>query len=135
MVIPAVPGRFMFVAATATAAAGALVCWMHIRRRRRRQSEPVMGYAALIGSTPLVTIQSLSNLTGRTISVKCEHMNPGGTGKDRIAQAMIAAAVHDGRLQPGGCVVEGTSGSTGIALASLCASMGYKCIIVMPVRF
>jgi len=125
--------RCVVVAATATAAVGALVCWAHSRRKRRLQSGAVMGYAALIGNTPLVTIQSLSELTGRTISVKCEHMNPGGTGKDRIAQAMIAAAVHDGRLQPGGCVIEGTSGSTGIALASLCASMGYKCIIVMPV--
>lgn len=109
--------------------------WVHARRRRKRRTGAAMGYAALIGNTPLVTLQSLSELTGRTISVKCEHLNPGGTGKDRIALAMIDEAVRDGRLRPGGSVVEGTSGSTGIALASLCASLGYKCIIVMPVGY
>jgi cysteine synthase len=61
-----------------------------------------------------------------------EYLNPGGTGKDRIAVSMIDAAVASGQLQPGGTVVEGTSGSTGISLASVCRARGFKCTIVMP---
>lgn len=59
-------------------------------------------------------------------------MNPGGTSKDRIAARMIAEAEANGTLRAGGTVVEGTSGSTGICLASLCRAKGYQCIIVMP---
>ena len=94
---------------------------------------PRKGYASLIGDTPMVELASLSALTGRTILAKAEHRNPGGTGKDRIARAMIEEAEARGLLGPaGGTVVEGTSGSTGIALAALCAAKGYRCVIVMP---
>lgn len=61
-----------------------------------------------------------------------EYLNPGGTSKDRIAASMINEAEASGELTEGGTVVEGTSGSTGICLASLCRAKGYRCIIVMP---
>mmetsp|Transcript_58083 Transcript_58083/g.131610 ORF Transcript_58083/g.131610 Transcript_58083/m.131610 type:complete len:405 (-) Transcript_58083:112-1326(-) len=116
----------------AAVALGSMSWWVWIRRKTARASKRRHGYAALIGETPMITLESLSRLTGRNISVKCEHLNPGGTGKDRIALAMVEEAEVTGRLGPGGTVVEGTSGSTGIALAALCASKGYRCIIVMP---
>ena len=116
-----------------TVAAGA-IGWELWRRRTNshRNAQREDGYSALVGNSPLIRLSSLSNLTGRDIFVKCEYLNPGGTGKDRIALAMIEEAERDGRLRPGGTVVEGTSGSTGIALAALCASKGYRCLIVMP---
>ena len=118
------------------AALAPLVVWfLHKRSANERVELPVkkhQGYSALIGNTPLVTLRSLSEITGRTISVKCEYLNPGGTGKDRIALSMIEEAESQGLLKPGGTVVEGTSGSTGIALAAICASKGYRCIVVMP---
>lgn len=105
----------------------------HRRRRRRRERHGERsGYAALIGNTPMVELRSLSQLCGRRILAKAEFLNPGGTGKDRIARAMIEEAERTGRLRPGGTVIEGTSGSTGIALAALCAAKGYRCVIVMP---
>lgn len=61
-----------------------------------------------------------------------EYLNPGGTSKDRVAANMIAEAEASGVLKAGGTVVEGTSGSTGICLASLCSAKGYRCVIVMP---
>jgi cysteine synthase A len=61
-----------------------------------------------------------------------ESLNPGGTGKDRAALSMISAAEAAGMLRPGGTVVEGTSGSTGISLAGICNAKGYKCVIFMP---
>lgn len=63
---------------------------------------------------------------------KVEYLNPGGTSKDRVAANMIAEAEAGGVLKAGGTVVEGTSGSTGICLASLCRAKGYRCVIVMP---
>ena len=123
------------VGATLVAAVGCAYFWKrrHAGRCSIPQTKPGHeGYAALIGNTPLVELKSLSRLTGRTILVKCEHLNPGGTGKDRIARAILAEAEANGYLKPGGTVVEGTSGSTGIALAALCASRGYCCLIVMP---
>jgi cysteine synthase A len=61
-----------------------------------------------------------------------ESMNPGGTGKDRATMYMLREALKSGQLKPGGCVYEGTSGSTGISLASLCNAKGYGLKIVMP---
>jgi cysteine synthase A len=89
-------------------------------------------YSRRIGSTPMVELRSLSKLTGCRVLAKVEYANPGGTGKDRIALAMIEEAERDGRLRPGGTVVEGTSGSTGISLSALSAARGYRCVIVMP---
>lgn len=86
----------------------------------------------LVGNTPLVEIESLSKKTGCRILAKCEFMNPGGSVKDRAAKAMIASAEKSGKLMPGGVLVEGTAGNTGIGLATLAASRGYHCIISMP---
>ncbi|MBP3884819.1 MAG: cysteine synthase A [Olsenella sp.] len=85
----------------------------------------------LIGSTPLV---DLSALVGGSATVlgKCESANPGGSAKDRIARAMLDAAERDGSLEPGGTVIEPTSGNTGVGLAMLSAARGYRMILVMP---
>ena len=85
----------------------------------------------LIGQTPLVKLRALSP-PGRTVWGKCEHLNPGGSVKDRICLAMIEAAERDGRLRPGATVVEPTSGNTGIGLALVCARKGYKLVLAMP---
>lgn len=77
-------------------------------------------------------LRSLSRATGCRVFAKAEFLNPGGTSKDRVALQMIEEAERAGRLRPGGTVVEGTSGSTGIALAALCRARGYRCLIVMP---
>ncbi|CAM9535731.1 unnamed protein product, partial [Heterosigma akashiwo] len=86
----------------------------------------------MIGNTPLVRLKSLSDATGCEILAKAEHLNPGGTGKDRIALQMIEECEKRGLLREGGTVVEGTSGSTGISLALVCRARGYRCVIVMP---
>lgn len=86
----------------------------------------------LVGNTPLVEIGSLSKLTGNRILAKCEFMNPGGSVKDRAAKAMILAAEKSGLLKPGGVLVEGTAGNTGIGLATFARARGYRCIISMP---
>jgi cysteine synthase len=86
----------------------------------------------LVGGTPLVELRSLSIKTGSRIFAKCEFMNPGGSIKDRAAKFMIAKAERGGLLKPGGVIVEGTAGNTGIGLATLASSRGYRCIISMP---
>jgi len=90
------------------------------------------GFAAAIGNTPLIRLASLSAETGCEILGKAEFMNPGGSVKDRAARAIIDEAERSGRLQHGGTVVEGTAGNTGIGLAHVCNTRGYRCIIVMP---
>jgi cysteine synthase A len=91
------------------------------------------GFVGSVGATPLVKIESLSRLTGCTILGKAEHLNPGGSVKDRAARFMVVAAERAGALTPGkGIVVEGTAGNTGIGLALMCRARGYRCIIVMP---
>jgi cysteine synthase A len=89
------------------------------------------GYEDLIGNTPMIRLNKLSTILKREIFVKMESMNPSGTGKDRAALAMIRAAEEEQQTKLR-AVVEGTSGSTGIALAPLCASRNYQLIIVMP---
>jgi cysteine synthase A len=86
----------------------------------------------LIGETPVVRLWSLSPEGGATIWGKCEHLNPGGSVKDRICLAMIEAAEAEGRLAPGDTIVEPTSGNTGIGLALVCARKGYKLVLTMP---
>lgn len=86
----------------------------------------------LIGNTPLLRLNEASKLTGCEILGKAEFLNPGQSVKDRAALSIIRAAEQDGSLQPGGVVVEGTAGNTGIGLAMVCSTLGYRCKIVMP---
>jgi cysteine synthase len=88
--------------------------------------------SALIGNTPLVRLAHASALTGCDIYAKCEFMNPGGSVKDRTALGIIEAAEADGTLKPGGHIVEGTAGNTGIGLALIGNAKGYGVTIVMP---
>jgi cysteine synthase A len=86
----------------------------------------------LIGNTPLVHLRGPSEASGATILGKCEFMNPGGSVKDRAALAIVEDAEARGLLKPGGTIVEGTAGNTGIGLAVVANARGYKTIIVMP---
>jgi len=92
----------------------------------------VAGFVGAIGHTPLIRLAGVSAETGCDILGKAEFMNPGGSVKDRAASAIVAAAERRGELPPGGTVVEGTAGNTGIGLAHVCNARGYRCIIVMP---
>ena len=85
-----------------------------------------------IGNTPLVRLRSVSEATGCDIYGKAEFMNPGGSVKDRAALAIIEQAEADGRLAPGGLIVEGTAGNTGIGLTMVGNAKGYRSVIVMP---
>lgn len=85
-----------------------------------------------IGNTPLVRLNKLTEGLEAEVYLKCEFFNPIGSVKDRIGNAMIEAAEIEGKLKPGGLVVEPTSGNTGIALAFVCAAKGYKLILTMP---
>ena len=159
------------------AVASAVMILVATRRRRRQPASETSGttasaYEQLIGSTPLVKLERLSKLIGRSIHVKMESLNPGGTGKDRAALSMLLEAEASGKLpcpttasrqatiptrgngdststassdsikqsihqamrhsKTGGLVVEGTSGSTGISLATLCAARGHACLVVLP---
>src|SRR4051794_22837599 len=86
----------------------------------------------LVGNTPIVRLESVGRETGAEILAKLEYLNPGGSLKDRIGLALIEAAERDGRLSPGGTIVEPTSGNTGVGLAIGAALKGYRCIFVMP---
>lgn len=88
--------------------------------------------AAAIGNTPLIKLRRVSEETGCAILGKAEFMNPGQSVKDRAALSMIQSAVASGALKPGGTIVEGTAGNTGIGLALVGASMGFKTVIVIP---
>jgi cysteine synthase A len=88
---------------------------------------------ALIGNTPLLHLRQVSERTGCTILGKAEFLNPGGSVKDRTALGIIQAAQASGDLQPGGRIVEGTAGNTGIGLTLLANAMGYKSTVVMPI--
>jgi cysteine synthase A len=86
----------------------------------------------LIGNTPLVLLQGPSRDAGCEIWGKCEFVNPGASVKDRAALGIIRDAEASGDLKPGGCVVEGTAGNTGIGIALVANALGYRTIIVMP---
>ena len=85
-----------------------------------------------VGNTPLIKLRGPSELTGCTILGKAEFMNPGGSVKDRAAKAIILDAEQRGLLRPGGTIVEGTAGNTGIGLALVGNARGYKTVIVIP---
>ena len=86
---------------------------------------------AAVGGTPLVALDRLADGLEARVVAKLEHMNPGGSVKDRIALPMIEAAEREGKLRPGGVIVEPTSGNTGVGLAMAAAIKGYRCIFVM----
>jgi cystathionine beta-synthase len=97
----------------------------------RQTTLSVMTNKMRIGDTPLLPLVKSSHGLPCIIHAKAEMYNPGGSIKDRLAQSLIDAAERDGRLKPGGTVIEVTSGNTGIAVAWICAARGYKAIIVM----
>jgi cysteine synthase A len=88
---------------------------------------------AAIGNTPLIRLRKASEMTGCTILGKAEFMNPGQSVKDRAALFIIKDAVDKGKLKPGGLIVEGTAGNTGIGLAIVANAMGYRTVIVIPI--
>jgi len=90
------------------------------------------GFAGTVGNTPLIRLAALSKETGCEILGKAEFLNPGGSVKDRAALWIVRDAEKEGTLKPGGTVVEGTAGNTGIGLAHICAARGYRCVIVIP---
>ncbi len=85
-----------------------------------------------VGNTPLIKLRKASELTGCNILGKAEFMNPGGSVKDRAAKAIVLDAEARGLLRPGGVIVEGTAGNTGIGLALVANSLGYRTVIVIP---
>ncbi len=90
------------------------------------------GLLKLIGNTPMIKVECLSQLTGRDIFMKCENFNPGGTIKDRPALNMVVKAIIRGDLKPGMSIVEGTAGNTGIGLAMVGQALGFEVIVVLP---
>src|SRR4051812_38979271 len=86
----------------------------------------------LVGNTPIVRLDSVGRDVQPQLLAKLEYVNPGGSVKDRIGLAMIEQAERDGKLRPGGTIVEPTSGNTGVGLAIAAAIKGYRCIFVMP---
>jgi cysteine synthase A len=90
------------------------------------------GFLDTVGKTPLIRLNSFSEETGCEILGKAEFLNPGGSVKDRAALYIIQDAEEKGILLPGGTVVEGTAGNTGIGLAHICNAKGYKCLIIIP---
>ena len=107
--------------------------WLPLKGRPCKRevdaTEPVEGVLKFFGHTPLVQLQRIG---GGALYGKLESRNPGGSVKDRIAWAMIKAAEKEGRLRPGGVLVEPTSGNTGIGLALVAAARGYRLILTMP---
>ncbi|CZS97587.1 hypothetical protein WAI453_008721 [Rhynchosporium graminicola] len=92
----------------------------------------VKGLTGAIGNTPLIRLNHISDATGCEVLGKAEFMNPGGSIKDRAALYVVKDAEEKGLLKPGGTVVEGTAGNTGIGLAHVCRDKGYKLVIYMP---
>src|SRR6187399_3689173 len=86
----------------------------------------------LVGRTPLVRLQNIVPEGSAAVVAKLEYLNPGGSIKDRIAITMVDAAEREGKLKPGGTIVEPTSGNTGVGLALVAQQRGYKCIFVCP---
>jgi cysteine synthase (EC 2.5.1.47) len=98
----------------------------------KRQNEIYEDITQLIGNTPMIRLNKVVPENSAEVIVKLESFNPGGSVKDRIALNMIKRAEEEGRLKPGGTIVEPTSGNTGIGLAMVSAVKGYKLILVMP---
>src|SRR5438445_10896574 len=86
----------------------------------------------LVGETPIVRLDAIGRGVAPRLLAKLEYLNPGGSVKDRIGLAMIEQAEREGKLKPGGTIVEPTSGNTGVGLAIAAAGKGYRCVFVMP---
>jgi cystathionine beta-synthase len=97
-----------------------------------RNARPYENVLETVGWTPLIRLNRVVDGARTPVYAKAEFFNPGGSVKDRIGLAMIEAAEADGRLKPGGVIVEGTSGNTGVGLAIAAAIRGYRCIFTMP---
>ncbi|TFK53701.1 pyridoxal phosphate-dependent enzyme, beta subunit [Heliocybe sulcata] len=100
--------------------------------KRTFTSRPVDGFTGAVGNTPLIYLKGISERTGCRIFGKAEFQNPGGSVKDRAALGIVLDAEKRGRIKPGGTIVEGTAGNTGIGLAHVCRAKGYRCVIFMP---
>jgi cystathionine beta-synthase len=100
--------------------------------RTHNNPVPYDNVLATIGWTPMIRLNRVTDGARTPVYAKAEIFNPGGSLKDRIGLAMIEAAERDGRLRPGGTVVEGTSGNTGVGLAIAAAIKGYRCVFTMP---
>ena len=94
--------------------------------------KPIGDILTTVGNTPIIEIKSLSRATGCKIYAKCEHMNPGGSVKDRAAVGMIEDAEKSGLIKPGSTLVEASGGNTAIALAMAASARGYKTIFAVP---
>src|SRR3954468_18050663 len=86
----------------------------------------------LMGDTPLVRLNHVAEGLAPLVLAKVEYLNPGGSSKDRIAKRIIEAAEAEGKLRPGGTIVEPTSGNTGVGLALVAQQRGYRCVFVVP---
>lgn len=95
----------------------------------------VSSIADLVGNTPLVRLNAVTEGIAATVLAKVEYFNPGSSAKDRIARNIIDAAERDGHLKPGGTIVEPTSGNTGVGLALIAQQRGYRMIFVVPDKF
>ncbi|KAG6917427.1 hypothetical protein DXG01_002513 [Tephrocybe rancida] len=102
------------------------------RRRGFATASTVNGFTEAVGNTPLIYLKGLSEQIGSKIYGKAEFQNPGGSVKDRAALGVVRNAEEKGLIKPGGTVVEGTAGNTGIGLAHVCRAKGYNCVIYMP---
>jgi cystathionine beta-synthase len=110
--------------------------WAHSTKSARYWHDENVKYAEsivdLMGNTPLVQLSRVTTGLAPLVLAKVEYLNPGGSVKDRIAARMIEAAEADGRLKPGGTIVEPTSGNTGVGLALVAQRKGYRCVFVCP---
>lgn len=106
----------------------------HVARGLRNTSttSTVDGFTGAVGNTPLIYLKGISEKIGSKIYGKAEFQNPGGSVKDRAALGVIRDAEERGLIKPGGTIVEGTAGNTGIGLAHVCRARGYNCVIYMP---
>ena len=105
---------------------------MATRNRQQGLAGTALEASAVVGDTPLVRLRRMGEGLEGEVVAKLEYLNPGGSVKDRIGVAMIDAAERDGLLEPGGVIVEPTSGNTGIALAMVCAARGYELVLTLP---
>jgi cysteine synthase len=132
MVSPSLRGRAAIEPTRASLVSRGLVIYPPVPFEKDAAMQFCNGIVEAIGNTPLIKLKRVSEATGCTILGKAEFMNPGQSVKDRAALFMIQDAVKRGALQPGGVVVEGTAGNTGIGLALVGNALGYRSVIVIP---